>query len=679
MIGIPLKKIIVFYLVLLAPLLAVSQNGCETIASKKAEKLREKASASGNMAIEERLALFKESVEEDGQCLPCRFGLARAQYQYGMEKGRSLESAQKNFEAVVAQCPSYHSDAYYYAGLIAYNNQDYEGAVTYFEGFLNFDKSGGKVSRDFDVKEKDIASVLPEARFYVDFYANPLPYNPKQIAAISTAADEYLPMLSPDNELIFFTRKESVKNKGDLYTREVETFMEAVSKGSDNDFAPPEPLAPPFNVGDNYGGVSLSLDNREMFVTVCKPVSANYKNCDLYVTHFEPAPAGATGNKLKWSGLENLGDAINTPDGWEAQPTLSADGNTLYFASVRATSTPDADGNPSIDIYYAERAADGSWKPAQPIGEPINTPGNDKSPFLHVDSRTMYFSSNGRIGAGGYDIYFSKQNKSGSWSPPKNLGYPLNSPQDEHGLIVSTDGKIALFASSNVQAARGLDIFTFSLPPKARPEKVLILKGDVKNAKGEIVKDARIELKYTETKEIKEVDVNKTDGTYAAVVNLRKDEDVVVSVKSDTEEVAFNTRVFTMADTARTVQKIGLKIEPITAGKTYRINDIQFATASSDLNGASKKVLDEFADYLIENESLIIEIGGHTDNTGDEKKNLVLSADRAFEVFGYLQQMGVTPTRMSFKGYGQTMPLVPNTSEANRAQNRRTEFKIDKR
>lgn len=672
-------KTATFVLAMVLSLGLLAQDNCNPTQSKKVQKLMDKVYSAERRPPDEVAALLNEAVEEDEECLSCRFGLARIEYQLATDRNQSYASALSNYEKVIAQCPTYHSDAYYYAGIIAYGNQDYEKASSYFESFLTYDKESGKVSRDYDSKVQDVATVLPEIRFYVEFYANPVPFNPVRINGVSTVAEEYLPMLSPDNEFIFFTRKEKVKAKGDLYAREVENFMQAESVADGSDFQNPEPLPPPFNVGDNYGGVSISLDNREMFVTVCKPVTSSYKNCDIFVTSYDQLVDESGKVFYKWSGLENLGPNVNTEDGWEAQPTLSADGNELYFASVRENSTPDKDGNPTIDIYYTKRNGDGSWSAAKPIEGNINTTGNDKSPFLHVDSRTLYFSSNGSIGAGGYDIYFSKQAEDGSWSKPKNLGYPINSSQDEHGLVVSTDGKRAYFASSNVQAAKGLDIFAFEVPPKARPEKVLILKGDVKNKAGEAVSDARIELKYTKTKEVRQVDVNKQDGSYAAVVNLRKDEDVVVSVKSDTEEIAFNTRVFTMADTSNTVQNINMEVDKIVEGKTYRINDIRFKTGSSELNEESKRVLDEFADYLSENASLKIEIGGHTDNVGDPKKNMVLSTDRAFEVFGYLQTAGVNGERMKFKGYGETDPVAPNTNDANRAKNRRTEFKITRR
>jgi outer membrane protein OmpA-like peptidoglycan-associated protein len=672
-----MKSFLTAVLILCGHILVLAQD-CQPTDSKKAKKYFEDASTNAKYDLRQRVEVFRKSLEEDPNCIECLFGKARAEYALASESNTSYDRAYRNYTEVVSTCPNYHADAYYYAGIIAYANQDYDDAEKYFEGFLSFNKEAGKTSRDHSTKEADIAQVLPEVRFYNDFYSNPVDFNPRRLANINTTAEEYLPMLSPDNELIFFTRKSKEKAMGDLYAKEVERFMMATQVDRSAEYNNAEALPPPFNVGDNYGGVSLSLDNREMFITVCKPTGSGYKNCDIYVSEYEQTTNESGKTVYRWGGLKSLGDAVNTSSGWEAQPTLSADGNTLYFATIRENTTPDADGNPTIDIYYTNRQSDGSWSQAKTIGDQINTSGNDKSPFLHADSRTMYFASNGHLGAGGYDIFYCKEEDSG-WTKPKNIGYPVNSPQDEHGLVVSTDGKVALFASSNVSTAKGLDIFAFDVPKEARPEKVLILKGDVKNTKGEMVSDAKIEIKYAKSKNIKEVEVDKMDGSYAAVINLRKEEDVVVSVKSESEDLAFNTRVFNLADTAETVRDLEMKVEKLQSGKTYRMNDIRFATGSSEIDEASKSVLEEFADYLKENENYHVEIFGHTDDVGDAEANLVLSTDRAFEVFGFLQDQRVEPDRMKFKGFGESKPLVPNQSEENRSINRRTEFKIVKR
>ena len=651
---------------------APAQSDCDLSVSKKAEKLLSEAQNSSRLSNAERYELVQRAVEEDPDCLRCNMDLARLSFRKAEATRTSWQGALQHFQKVKSLCPDYHADVYYYLGLIYYSIQEYTEAAEAFNSFLEFPTGdASKVSRDHSKKIADVNSLIEEVYFYSEFYENPVPFDPQRVSGINTPQNEYLPMLSPDNEIIFYTRQFTEKRKGDLISREIEEFMQSERADYTEPFPAGKVLPPPFNVGDNYGGVSISVDNREMYITVCTPVAGGYNNCDLYVTHRKEV-----NGDLQWSELENLGPEVNTPDGWEAQPSLSSDGKTLYFASVRAGSTPDEDGNPTIDIYYTTRKADGTWNAATPAGPVINTAGNDKSPFLHSDSRTLYFASNGRIGAGGYDIFYSRQNKDGSWSKPKNIGYPINTAQDEHGLIVSTDGKYAYYASADLEKAQGLDIFSFAMPGKARPDKVLLLKGTIETETGEPLTDAHLEIKYSDTTKVEHIPIRNSDGGYAAVINLHRSDQVLVTVKTREPGLQFTSRSFSLADTLRAVQTINQKVEELKPGSSFAIEDIHFATNSSDILPDSKKILKEFADYLKEHPRLKIRIEGHTDNVGDDYYNLVLSTDRAFEIMGYLQEQGVPGPRMKFAGYGETRPIADNTTAEGRAANRRTEFLV---
>jgi Tol biopolymer transport system component len=190
-----------------------------------------------------------------------------------------------------------------------------------------------------------------------------------------------------------------------------------------------------------------------------------YRNCDLYVTRFERTGKG--GNDFKWTPLENLGPNINSDDGWEAQPTLSPDGNMLIYA-VNGANTQDN------DLFVSYRDTEGKWGPSTPIVE-LNTEGKDKSPFLHQDSETLYFvstCSDSRKGVGGTDIFYSRK-EGDKWSKPKNLGFPINTKADEIGLFVSTDGKLAYYSSKQ---GENWDIFSFDLYREARPRAVALVK-----------------------------------------------------------------------------------------------------------------------------------------------------------------------------------------------------------
>lgn len=655
---------------------AYGQDQCEPSENKKVIKLLEQNENKKKYDARERYAFLKESIEEDPDCVECYFALGEASFKRAQSGGTAYSVSIGYFESLIERCANYHSDVYYYLGTAYYAGQDFVNAHKYFKLFVEFPDEPEKMAKDYTRKYDDVMEILPEVEFYAEFLNNPVPFNPLIVKGVSSEWDEYLPMLSPDNLLMFFTRKLEKKSKGDLYGREVEEFTLSRRDKPRGEFNSGEPLPPPFNVGDNYGGVSLSVDNSEMIVTVCRPGKMGYNNCDLYRTTWQLLYNERTGlEDYQWGELENLGPEINTDDGWEAQPSLSADGQTLFFATAREKSTPDANGNPTIDIYYAKRGPDGKWGQAQSVGETINSAGQEKSPFMHTDSKTLYFSATGRPGAGGYDIYYTRQQEDGSWTEPKNIGVPINTAEDEHGLIVSTDGKQAYYASKGVRGARGLDVISFEMPEKARPEKVLLVKGEMLDEQGEIVADAKVELHYAESKRIEKVPVNEQTGGYVAVINVEH-EDVVMTIEK--EGHAFEAHVYTKetAEESNGVAELKSEVKPLVVGSPYTIHDIFYATNSAEIDSKSKLVLTQFANYLNRNPSMRVEIAGHTDNRGDTEMNMLLSQERAFEVKKHLESLGVAGGRLEYKGYGPTRPVADNSTEQGRAQNRRTEFII---
>lgn len=654
---------------------AKAQQTCDPSENKKVQKLLSQAADKKKYDSKERYAFLQQAVEEDENCAECFFILGELAFDRAKSGGSSMSGAIKYFEQCAALCEHYHSEVYYYLGVAYYGQENFPNALKYFKLFMEFPEGDEtKFAKDFNTKYENVEALLPEIEFYAEFLNNPVPFNPKIVQGVSSEWDEYLPMLSPDNELLFFTRKLEKKAKGDLYGRQVEEFTMSKRASYNSPFDAGTALPAPFNLGDNYGGVTLSVDNREMIITVCKPGKQGYNNCDLYSTKYEKSYNERTGKEeFIWLGLENLGTNINTEDGWEAQPSLSSDGKQLFFATAREHSTPDADGNPTIDIYYSKRAADGTWGQAKSIGDVINTGGQEKAPFMHTDSKTLYFSANGRPGAGGYDIYYTRQNEDGTWTQPKNIGIPINTAEDEHGLIVATDGKLAYYASKGIPGARGLDIISFEMPEKARPDKVLLVKGELKDDKGNVVKDAKIELHYAESKKTVSVPVNNEMGDYVAIINVEH-EDVVMTIEK--EGHAFEAHVYTkvMAEKTGSVTELKSEVKAVKVGEPYTIHDIHYATNSSEINPESQLILKQFAAYLNKNPKFKIEIQGHTDNRGDAELNKVLSHERAFEVKRYLQDEGVDGQRITYNGFGPAKPIADNSTEAGRAKNRRTEF-----
>lgn len=594
-----------------------------------------------------------------------------------MEAGdKSLQKAEELFLEVLEHCSNYHADVFYNLGVINYTQQEMDVSKEWFNKFVNFKSDDpSRYSEDHAKKIADVKEVVSELKAESDKKANAVPYNPVMVPNVSSKDDEYFPMISPDNELMFFTRKVNEQALGELKSYWVEKFTYSQRKKMTLPFDNGTFLGLPFNDGsfDNYGASTLSVDNKEMILCACKTETVyeqQYKNCDLYITTYERTGAG--GNDFKWSELKNMGPAINTKDGWEGQPSLSADGNTLYFTTTRR-------GSQDNDIYYSTRDENGEWTHAKPMVE-LNTKGKDKSPFLHQDSETLYFVSDGRgDGVGGLDIYYTRKDETGKWAAPKNIGYPINTQEDEIGVFVSIDGKLAYFSS---RTGGNWNIYAFELYEEARPKPVAILKGELKDENGEAVENAVIEIAYGNSDEVTRVKVNGNDGRYAAIVKTDQKQDVMVTVKK--EGHAFDSKLIDKEEVAAVavskdvaIRGNDLNVKELKVGEAYTINDILYATNSAALTDKSKFILKGFARFLKENPTITIAIQGHTDDVGDDDKNLKLSDDRAKGVKEYLASLGIDPKRMTAKGFGETQPKVENTSEINKAKNRRTDFVIE--
>ncbi|MEO0403271.1 MAG: OmpA family protein [Bacteroidota bacterium] len=655
----------------------MAQDECEYTPGKKAAKLLEQANDRKKYKSDQRREFLEKALDDEENCLPCMMKLGESEFRIAKKNRSSFGLAEKYFLDLTELCKDYHSSPYYYLGAMSYANQDYEKALEYFDYFLHFpDDSPEKYEKNYEKKYAEVEEVIPFVEFYKDFFANEGTMQPSPVAGVNSEKNEYLPALSPDSEIMFYTRTYLKKAKGDIVGREVEEFTWSNRADLNSTFDGGEALPAPFNLGDNYGGASISVDNKELFIAKKTPVEGNADKIDNFVTRYELSYSEKEGKEVyQWSELESLGDAINTDSGWESQPSLSGDGKTLYFATVRAETQKEGNENPDTDIYYSERQDDGSWSDARPV-EGINTPFQDKSPFMHSDSHTLYFASDRQPGGGGYDLWYTRQQKDGTWSRPRNIGAPINTDQDEHGMIVSSDGDKAYYASRNVRGSRGMDIYSFELPEEAKPEKVMILKGQVSSNGGDIPQDAQLELNYIQSKETQTIEIAKDDGRYAAVVSLERSEDVVVELKG--EDVAFNAHLIVDKEEEEQPDVIKMEIEErkIEKSTPFLIPDIFYRTNSSDINRESKLILDQFAEYLLENPSLSIEIRGHTDDKGSDSDNLALSMDRAFEVKGYLESKGISGKRIKAQGYGESKPIADNNSAAGQAKNRRTEFVI---
>jgi len=567
--------------------------------------------------------------------------------------------AEKYFMETIKRCPGYDPYVYYYLGEINYVNEKFDTVVQFMTEFL---KDVVKIKSDADYNRA--TDLLRYSRFYVETVRHPVPFQPKLVEGISTPENEYLSILSPDNQMALFTREKKIpgdKNSVVQTPRSKEKFMYSLLN-SDGKFDIGEEMPEPFNINDNEGGATLTADNNALYYTVCKfDRVRQYLNCDIYYSEYI---------NDEWTPIHSVGKKINLPGSWESQPSISTDGRTLYFVSDRVG------GYGGYDIYRSIKNENGEWGTPINMGPSINSPSNEKSPFIHPDGKTLYFSSDGWLGLGGYDIFYSRLKDDGTWSKPRNIGYPINSPDDEVGFFVSTDGTRGFFASNKFNGKGGWDLYSFELYNEARPEKVLFIKGTVKSeADAEPVK-ARIELTNIGTKKISQIPMDTMTGKYVAVTPFNSD--YIMTVKK--EGYVYESKYIARIDsTFRNPAEVNVEIKPIELNKSYRINDIYFEFNSYDLTSESKVVLDQLINFLNENPVICIQIQGHTDNIGNDVTNLKLSDDRARSVYNYLIEKGIQSKRLTYQGFGKSMPVTTNSTEEGRAKNRRTVFVITKK
>ncbi|MCX6258109.1 MAG: OmpA family protein [Bacteroidia bacterium] len=652
------------------PVYCQSDEACPEPENEKAAQLYEKAISLPDGQHGEAKKLLLQVVKMEPEYTAAWYILADIYYQTSLKNGDISQSAVQDierdankafnyYEKVIALCPAYdHYFSCFVMGRHYYYLNQREKSMPLLKSFIDHNPPG-------DANVIIAGNLLNIMQVYFDLVNNPVPFNPVILKGVSSKADEFLPLISPDNEYAFYTRRGMMTDVNTTIQKETELFMfsDLIKGKDDQEYTAGEQMPAPFNTSSNQGGVSITIDNNHMYFTRCDYINIDgtyYNNCDIFRSDKEYGT---------WSDPVRLGSNINGRNTWESQPSISSDGKTLYFASAR----PGGFGG--SDIYYSEQDAKGEWGKAQNLGKVINTEGDEKSPFIHSDSKTLYFSSNGRPGVGGFDIFYSKQLGKNEWSDPVNIGYPINTEDDDLGFSVSIDGSKAYFSSNKLSGQGGFDIYSFDLYQAARPYKVMFMKGQITDDKGKELSDAQVEMASTTSEKITEGMVDKISGRYAIAVEVEPKEEFIMTVRKN--DYTFSSEFIkpTEEDESKTVE-VNMRINPIEVGVSFEVSNVLFATNSAEFDNASRIILGNLLNFLTGNPHIKLAIYGHTDNVGSEQSNLILSEKRAKAVLNFLLEHGITANRLVSKGFGFSKPVASNDTEEGRAQNRRTEFVI---
>jgi len=665
-----LKNTITILIILLAfATKAQDEKSCQEIDNKKAKKLYEQGIDKKNKK-EDRLKFLQQAIDLEPDYIDANFAFAMERIKTLIYEDKPFKSTEPYLKKVYDACPNYHSNVPYYLGFIYYEEEKWEESAKYLKAFLDFKSDDDKkFDKNYDAFLSQAKKMNRYAKVYGEITKKNVPFDPYPVTGVCTEQDEYLPMITVDDEMILFTRKVPYKNKNDVFEsdKELELFSFSKRNKSNGQFDKGGRMPYPFNKTGGQGASTMSIDNKHLYFTICKDEGGPMVNCDIYFSDFVNG---------EWTEIQKV-EGINDPVYWDSQPTLASDGVTLYFASDRKG------GRGGVDIYKTVKdKTTGQWSKPENLGPIINTPYDEKSPFIHSDFETLYFSSDGHPGVGGFDIFYARKAEDGKWQEPVNIGIPINTKGDDLGFFVSTNGLLGYFASNEPSRAKGrsvgkYDIYSFELYKEARPQDVAFLKGKIEDKANSEVKNFTVEVTDAVTKKVTQAVVDSTTGEYSVVVNNKVKNDLIVTVKKDS--YAFSSQLV-LKDSIKNTKPIVLSdivADTITIGQKYLLDNIYYKTNSAELDSRSLIVIEKFVEFLKANPNIKIEVNGHTDNIGNPKDNLALSTDRAFTVRDKLIEFGIDQKRLvNFKGYGSGKPIADNGTEKGRAKNRRTEFII---
>lgn len=574
------------------------------------------------------------------------------------------------------------TEAYYRLGIVYRSMKDYERAINNFKYALKLTEDIRKKKMIwFEMGDaymasgqyKDAIAVLSEfvaaetqnkqrvsrangliqnAQFALTNQSAKSQYQPKPLNdTVNCFALQYFPVLTADQQELIFTRRRGARDDDD-------EDMVISYKNAQGKWLPPQSISSNINTPENEGTCTISADGRKLIFTSCQ--NGYSGNCDL----FESIKTGS-----QWSKPVNLGPNVNSSE-WESQPSLSADGRVLYFVSDRKG------GFGRNDIWYATIGPNGKWTKARNLGDRVNTQYDERSPFIHVNGRTLYFATNGLVGFGGYDIFYTEKTDD-TWSAPVNMGSPINDFVDQYSLFITADGQKGYYShEENLPNGHEKSVIVEIQIPENQiiKYKSNYIKGIVTDSKTQENLKAQIELFDINKNEIVSfVESDSISGQYLMVLTQGSEYALYINKKG----YLFKSLNFNYSEVDHFEPLvIDVALDRAIKGGGSVLKNVFFDVDKYELKEKSFTELEKIVRFLTENPQINIEIGGHTDNTGNAAYNQQLSEKRAKSVYNYIIAKGISAKRLIASGFGSVKPVASNETDFGRQQNRRIEFTI---
>ena len=616
------------------------------------------------------------------------------------QKDRAIEI----IEQVKITNPEYNLVNFYLGKAYAVN-YEFDKAIDFFNMYINAAQS------DEAVQVRLANQMMVNARNAKEILADTIKSNIVENIKypINSQYSEYVPVISADESVMIFTYR-GIKSKGAVeipQSMSSEPYFEDVyiSYKERGEWTEPVSIGDNINTKGHDAAIGLSVDGQTLFIYK----SENNNMGDIYVSQLEGK---------NWSKPAPLKGDVNKKNSWEGSASLSANGKILYFSSDREG------GFGGRDLYKAELLPDGSWGNVINLGTTINTIYNDDAPFIHPDGKTLFFSSEGHTSIGGYDIFSTVVDEFGIFTQPENLGYPINTVEDNRYFVLAADGKTGYYSGGGTESIGEQDIFKI-ITGKIEKPVLALLKGKVyfndvptgsvmhlyKQIEGEL------EGSFKSNIETGKYVMALSPGIYEIEVELESGEIVRDSIRlneiieyveiykdfriySDSSLIATNNKGLQEAlsealkkenktiDTLFTENINKPKdVKQLDAGRSFKLNNILYDFDKATLRPESRIELDRLVVILNENPTIRVEISSHTDTRGNDAYNKNLSQKRAQSVVDYLIGKGIKKARFVAAGKGETVPLddCSKYSECGETRNddcpchqnnRRTEFKV---
>lgn len=540
-----------------------------------------------------------------------------------------LEAKHKGYESV---------DFSYYLARLYHQKDSFEKALDHYKEFL-------KVYSEEDfhplADKPEIEKKIEECTNGLEFIKDPQKVEILNLGnTINTIYPDYAPVISADEQTLFFTSRRPNSTGGLVDARDGWNMEDIYicKKDSNNKWTKPKQLPGYINSNGHDANIGLSPDGQSLFI---------YRDNEL--------EAGLSGNIYesvwkfnRWSTPLLLPEPVNTRH-WETGVSTTPDEQTLYFSSNRPG------GYGGLDIYKVKMLPNGSWALPENLGPSVNTPYNEESPFIHPDARTLYFSSEGHSSMGGFDIFYSTLEDS-SWSEPINMGYPLNTAQNELYFVLSADARRGYFSGARNETFGDKDLYIVNLPEK--PVQIILLKGRVVDKKTEKPLATLIKVYDNSSKKLIYVlNSNGVNGRFSSILPPHKNYNVQVEVEEpgyahysvnihipdQKEFIEIDTVIRLMRDD--TLHTITL------------LPNIFFKLNLAELDSTSELELDALAKRMFDNPKMNLEIAVHTFSQKGTSENLNLSQRRANAIKEALISRGVAGGRLFPVGYGDQYPM----------------------